>query len=194
MTTVNGLPAHVLLVHAVVVLVPLTAVVVLLVALWPAARPRLAVLGGVLSLVTLVSVPITTNAGEWLERRVPSTPLLRAHTQLGDDLLPWVIGLAVVGVALAAREIVAARRPRADVPPEGPGAATAVQARRPTPRAPGGVAVTVVLAVLAVVVAVGSVTMTYEIGDSGAKAAWTGKFSPTPLPRSPRPAGQRSEG
>lgn len=190
MTTVNGLPAHVLLVHAVVVLVPLTAVVVLLVALWPAARPRLAVVGGVLALVTLVSVPVTTDAGEWLERRVPSTPLLRVHTELGDDLLPWVIGLAAVAVALAAREVVAARRGRASAPAEGPGAATAVHTRRPTPSAPGGVAVTVVLAVLAVVVAVGSVTMTYEIGDAGARAAWTGNFSPTPLPHPRRPAGE----
>ncbi|HEY2194280.1 MAG TPA: hypothetical protein VGH76_18545 [Actinomycetospora sp.] len=189
MTTVNGLPAHILLVHAVVVLVPLTAVVLLLVALWPAARPRLAVVGGVLAVVTLVSVPLTTDAGEWLERRLPSTPLLQQHTQLGDYLLPWAIGLAVIGVALAAREVLAGRRARA-ARTEGPGAAVASHAARPrSASAPGGVVLTVVLAVLTVVVAVGSVTTTYEIGDSGARAAWTGKFSPTPLPRPPHPAG-----
>ncbi|MEV5842339.1 hypothetical protein AB0M32_10255 [Streptomyces sp. NPDC051985] len=32
-----------------------------------------------LGLVTFGSVPLATNAGEWLERRVPSTPLLRRH-------------------------------------------------------------------------------------------------------------------
>jgi hypothetical protein len=38
MTTIGGLPAHILLVHAVVGLVPVTALLVVLVAVWPAAR------------------------------------------------------------------------------------------------------------------------------------------------------------
>jgi hypothetical protein len=37
------------------------------------------------------------------------------------------------------------------------------------------------LAVLALVVAAGSVLTVYRIGDSGARAAWTGRFSPTPI-------------
>jgi hypothetical protein len=40
-TTIGGLPAHILLVHAVVVLVPLAALLVVLVTAWPAARARL---------------------------------------------------------------------------------------------------------------------------------------------------------
>ncbi len=40
MTTVGGLPAHILLVHAVVVLVPLSALLIVLVTTWPAARAR----------------------------------------------------------------------------------------------------------------------------------------------------------
>lgn len=36
--TIFGLPIHPLLVHATVVIVPLAAVLVLLTALWPAAR------------------------------------------------------------------------------------------------------------------------------------------------------------
>ncbi len=36
-----GLPAHPLLVHAAVVLVPLAAIGVVLIAFWPAARARL---------------------------------------------------------------------------------------------------------------------------------------------------------
>ena len=142
MTTVNGLPAHVLLVHVVVVLVPLTSLVLLLVAFWPAARPRLAVAGAVLGVVTLVSVPLTTDAGEWLERRLPSTPLLRAHTELGDYLLPWAVGLAVVGLALGAREVLAARRAGTAGRGDGPGAAVATHARRPSADAPGGRVVT----------------------------------------------------
>lgn len=38
MTTLAGLPAHALLVHGVVVLAPLTAVLAILCAVWPARR------------------------------------------------------------------------------------------------------------------------------------------------------------
>jgi hypothetical protein len=42
MTTVNGLPSHVLFVHFIVVLVRLTALLAILCAVWPASRRRLA--------------------------------------------------------------------------------------------------------------------------------------------------------
>ncbi len=41
MTTISGIPAHALLVHAIVVLAPLTALLEILCAFWPAARRRL---------------------------------------------------------------------------------------------------------------------------------------------------------
>lgn len=63
MSVVNGLPAHILLVHLIVVLVPLTALLAVLSAVWPAARRRFAWL--VLALAALVAVmtPVTTEAG-----------------------------------------------------------------------------------------------------------------------------------
>lgn len=189
MTTVDGLPAHVLLVHVVVVLVPATALLLLLVAFWPAARRRLVFLTAAVAVITLVSVPLTTDAGEWLEHRLPSSPLIHTHTELGDSMLPWAIGLAVVALAFATREVVGHRTGRARVASEqgGPGAAIATHSRAES--RPGGIAVTAILMVLTVVVAVGSVVTVYEIGQSGAEAAWTGKFSPTPLPRAGRPPG-----
>jgi hypothetical protein len=39
----------------------------------------------------------------------------------------------------------------------------------------------IVVAVVAVVVAAGSVLAVYRIGESGAQAAWTGQFSDVPL-------------
>jgi hypothetical protein len=42
MTTIGGLPAHILPVHAVVVLVPLAALLTVLMTTWPAARTPLA--------------------------------------------------------------------------------------------------------------------------------------------------------
>ena len=103
MTTIGGLPAHILLVHAVVVLVPLAALLVVLVTTWPAARARLTPAAAVVAVVAPICVPLTTSAGEWLEHQVVSTALLRAHTALGDTLLPWAVALAVVADAVLGR-------------------------------------------------------------------------------------------
>jgi hypothetical protein len=174
MSTVNGLPAHVLLVHAVVVLVPLTSLLLVLVAVWPAARRRWASLTAVLAVITLVAVPLTTEAGEWLEHRLPHSDLIETHAELGDTMLPWAVGLALVALVVAVRSRLIERARR-----EGPGTMTAPPARRAGARA--GTAATVVIAVLAVVVAAGSVVTVYRIGDSGSTASWTGRFSPTPI-------------
>lgn len=171
-STIDGLPAHILLVHAVVVLVPLSALLIVLVAFWPAARRRLVWPTAILAVVALISVPLATEAGEWLERRVPRTDLLRLHTELGDSMLPWAIGLALIALALLVRHVAAAR---GDARLDAPGAASVVA--RPTRSQPGGTVATALLGVLAVVVAVGSVVTVYRIGDSGARAAWTGQFS-----------------
>ncbi|WP_127793630.1 hypothetical protein [Agromyces sp. LHK192] len=162
---VAGLPLHVLLVHVVVVAVPLFALVLLLAAVWPAARRVLwlpALIGGVL-LVVLVMV--TVAAGEWLEARVPPAPLIQEHTAQGDELQPWVVGLLLVAVALAAWaivELVARRRERA----VGRGAV---------------VAATAVLAVSAVGVGGGATWTLVQIGESGSRAVWEGSFSEDPL-------------
>ncbi|KQC35391.1 hypothetical protein UK82_26695 [Frankia sp. ACN1ag] len=173
-TQINGLPAHALLVHVVVVLVPLAALLVVLSAVWPAARRRLGVLTPSVALVALVSVPLTTHAGEWLEARVPSDPLVRRHTELGDGLLPWAIGLFV----LAAAVWWWGRRAEVGGSTDGGsgGGGTHAAAR------PSGLVVVIALAVLSVVVAVGSVVQIYRIGDSGAKAVWHDSFNPNPGP------------
>jgi hypothetical protein len=183
-TTLDGLPAHVLLVHAVVALVPVSALLVLLVAVWPAARRQWAVPTAVLAVATAVCVPLATESGEWLERRVESTTLLREHTELGDTMVPWAIALAVVAVALGVRQLIAAHvRRQAGSPAAvgGPGTTTNASGRT-TGRVPGGRILSAALAVLAAVVAVGSVVTVYRVGDSGARAAWTGRFSDQPHP------------
>lgn len=171
MTTLNGLPAHALLVHAVVVLVPVTAVLVV----WASLRPRsgrwLWASAAAFAAVTLVLVPVTTEAGEWLEHHVPRGDLVSQHTRLGDTLLPWTAGLLLIAAAVAIRALLTTRRFSG---PDGPGTASATLSRR-TPI--GGRAATAVLATLAIVVGAGAVTDTYLIGESGARAAWTGHFS-----------------
>ena len=61
MTTVAGLPAHALLVHAIVVLAPLTALLGILCAVWPAARRRFVWLVVAFAAVNLVLTPLTTS-------------------------------------------------------------------------------------------------------------------------------------
>ena len=171
MTTLNGLPAHALLVHAIVVLVPLTAVLLVLTTLWPAARQRLGIANAVLATVTLAAVPLTTEAGDWLEHHVQRSALVSQHTNLGDTLLPWVGGLFLIAVAVVARDLLGARQHSTA---RGPGTAAATELRRlPI----GGRAVTAALAALAIVVGAGAVVDTYLIGESGARAAWTDHFS-----------------
>jgi hypothetical protein len=102
MGTVNGLPAHVLLVHAIVVLLPLSALLIVLTALWPAAQTRLAGPNAILSLIVVALVPITTNAGEWLERRMAGSSLLHDHTELGDTAIWVAIPVAVVALVMVA--------------------------------------------------------------------------------------------
>ncbi|MEV7684372.1 DUF2231 domain-containing protein [Streptomyces bungoensis] len=166
MSLINGLPAHVLLVHVVVVLIPLTALALVAAALWPRAARRLGLLLPGLALVALISVPLTTQAGEWLESHVESDALVRKHTELGDGMLPWAIGLFV----LAALVWFAARRGQAEAEPQQGGGGGLRWSALP---------VRIVVGVLSLAVAVGAVVDVYRVGDSGAKAAWHDAYSKT---------------
>ncbi|HEY3478265.1 MAG TPA: DUF2231 domain-containing protein [Amycolatopsis sp.] len=179
MTTVNGLPAHILLVHAIVVLLPLAALLLVLGALWPAVRRKVAGPNAILSVLVVALVPITTEAGEWLERRVASTPLVRSHTELGDTALYVAIPVAVLAVVVWWRHRESLRGRMSDPASAG---STAVATRR-TFLAPTSTAVTVVIAVLAVVAAGAAWYDVYRIGDSGAQATWQGQFTSSPAPR-----------
>lgn len=183
MSIINGLPAHILLVHAVVVLIPLATILLLLTAWWPAVRRRLSVLAAVVSALALIVVPITADAGEWLRDHLQPTPLLRIHTELGGDMLPWAIALFVITTAVAAREFMRTRRPPAGVDSSasaGPGAAqtgpTADQ------DGVGGRPLTIALAVLALIVATGATATVYRIAESGSRAVWEGQYSQTAIP------------
>ncbi|GGR83811.1 hypothetical protein GCM10010269_23640 [Streptomyces humidus] len=165
LTVVNGLPAHVLIVHFVIVLVPLSALALVVGAIWPSAARRMGVVLPLLALVTLASVPLASEAGEWLEEHVDSNALVRKHAELGDGLLPWAAGLLV----LAAVVWWTARRPAAAE------AGSGDRSRPVTARS--ATAVRVVTAVLCVGVAAGAMVDVYRIGDSGAKAAWQDGFT-----------------
>ena len=85
------------------VFIPLAAVLLVVMAFWPQARRRLSAFTAIVAGVALISVPLTTEAGQWLEHHVTPSPLIRAHIRLGDTMLPWAIGLFVLaGIAVFA--------------------------------------------------------------------------------------------
>jgi hypothetical protein len=158
----NGLPIHVLVVHYVVIIVPLTALCLVLAAAWPAARRRLGIVTPILALSALISVLITTEAGEALQEQVAETALSELHTQLGENLLPWVIVLFVVALAqwVWHRFFTGAGR----------------FARVVTSR-PARLVITVILTLAVATAAIGSVVTVVIIGESGARAAWESRVS-----------------
>jgi len=150
MSTVNGLPAHILLNHFIVVLGPLTAILAIICAVWPAARQRLIWLVLLLAVITLVLTPVTASAGEWLSDRpaISPSPILSNHEQLGETLV------YIVAAQLAATTLLAAVHIR--------------QARGRTVK----FTMHAVVGVLVIAAAVATLVQTYRIGDSGARAAW----------------------
>lgn len=150
MNTIGDLPAHPLLVHAVVVLTPLTAVLTIMCAVWTAARERLVWLTLALSVVTLVLTPFAIEAGEALIHQLPKNPVLREHAELGDTATFFVVGLVVVSVLIAVLHRWGAR----------------LGDREKLAR--------MVVAVLAVVIGLASIYQIVRIGHTGARAVWGG--------------------
>ncbi|NJQ01731.1 hypothetical protein HCK00_14625 [Streptomyces sp. PLAI1-29] len=178
MGVVNGVPGHVLLVHGAVVLVPLTALFLVVCALWASVARRLSWLVPLLGLITLVLVVLSTESGEWLEERVEESALMERHTELGGGLTPWAAALFVLTLVVWWVGRAVARRPpgaggRQDVPeddrPRGGGSGAA--------RTVSSLPVRIVVLLGALAVAVGATVQVYRIGDSGAKAVWEGNFS-----------------
>ena len=173
---INGLPAHVLIVHAVVVLVPLAALMAVLGAVWPAARRRLAYLTPLVALAALISVPLATQAGEWLEEHVPESPLVEQHAGEGDAVLAWVVGLFVVACAVW---LVGAVADRGRVGRTPDGDRSGVGGDQPAGAASwaGASWARALVAVVTLVVAAGATLAVYRAGDSGARAAWQDQVS-----------------
>jgi hypothetical protein len=148
-TTIYGMPAHALLIHAIVVFAPLTAGLEILCAIWPAARRRLVWLVLAFAVATLVLTPLTIEAGEWLySRETDHSAILDTHAERGE----WMIFIAIALLVVA---IVQAFQHRSE-------------SRSSEPKR----ALATIVAVLAVVVGVGSTVGVVLIGDTGAQAVW----------------------
>jgi hypothetical protein len=161
MLTIDGIPLHPLFVHAVVVLLPLAAITSVAIALVPAWRRRYAwpVLG--VTLAGVAAVPVAKQAGEdlqaALESKVGPNPAIQAHAELGDVLLPIALGFGVAVIALLVAGRLADRERSAEAP-------TTKTWR----------VISVIVSVLVVLLAAGTVYQTVRTGHSGSTAVWSG--------------------
>ena len=149
---INGLPVHPLVVHAAVVLVPLTAIGVIVMAAWPRFSQRHGWLVVGTSLVALGSSFVAKESGEGLEERIGEPGF--DHAELGDIMPIFAAALAVAVVVLWLID----RR----APGDGPAPRRGLR---------------IVVAILAVLIAVANMFWVYRVGDSGAKSVWTGEIA-----------------
>lgn len=149
---VGGMPLHPLVVHAVVVLVPLTAIGLLLMALSPRFSRRLGWLVSLGAVAAAGASFVAKQAGEALEERV-GTPGYD-HAELGTLMPLFALGLLVVTVVLWLVD-------------------RSAPADEPSPRR----GVRIVFAVLGVLIALGNLFWVFRVGDSGARSVWSGRIA-----------------
>jgi uncharacterized membrane protein len=149
---VNGIPVHPLVVHAAVVLIPLTALGLIVMAIWPrfSARYGWLVVGS--GVVAFVSSVAAKESGEVLEGRVGEPGY--DHAELGDVMPIFAAVLLVVVVVL-----------------------WLIDRRTPVDGPAGRRGLRIAVAVLGVVVALANLFWVYRVGDSGAKSVWSGKVA-----------------
>lgn len=147
MSTVAGLPAHVLFVHFIVVLAPLPAGLLAVCSVWPAARRRLVWPVLVLASAIAVLTPVTAEAGEWLEEHVDRSAAVHTHTELGATMIYFSAALLLAAVGVTILHLRERTRPSSRVR-------------------------TFIVAGLVIVVAVATSVQVYRIGESGSRAVW----------------------
>jgi hypothetical protein len=141
--TIFGLPVHALVIHAVVVVLPLAALLVVIMAAVP--RWRVGLRWPTLALVAMsvASIPVATRSGSALERRIGSSELIEEHQALGDTLIWFGLAMLVLTAAF-------------------------VFADRARQRG----AVVASLAVLAVIASGAATVQTIRTGHAGTTAVW----------------------
>lgn len=170
MLLIGDLPAHPLLVHGVVVLIPLAALGGLLMAVMPSLRRRFGVAVLLLTAAGVAAVPLATRTGEELKSALPpDNPLIEAHQERGEDLLPYALafGIAVVLLVVAGR-LADRERTAAQTPAETTDGQTTTTAPRTWRR---------LALVAAALVAFSGVAVTVQVvrvGHSGSTAVWQG--------------------
>jgi uncharacterized membrane protein len=152
--TLFGLPAHPLLVHIPIVLIPLAAIGVLGL-WWEPWRRRFGLATAVILGVAGIFTQLAIGSGQALEESTEKgEALVKAHTRIAEDIRPWLLLFFIALVAFLFLE----RRARAGGP---------VDMKQPW-----------LLGTLVVAIAFAgmSVYWVQRIGHSGAKAVWHEKY------------------
>ncbi len=152
--SVLGLPVHPLVVHAVIVLVPLSALLAIIVAASPERRARFGLVTWLLSSAALVSAYVAQESGQNLEHVLYPTVLptpVSDHKGWGSSTVLYVLALWLAISALLLIEL--DRRRRTDIT---------------SPVLPSLVAVVTILVAMA---ATGQVFIT---GWTGSESKWSG--------------------
>lgn len=154
--TVTGLPVHILVIHAVVVLGPVAGLTAVAYAVRPAWRALLRWPLTVVVALAAVTAFVATESGEALEHRLEGLGVgdavrtaIEEHAERGELARNVAFVLLVVAVAAVVRLL------------------------RPGVSTPGGPAVAMVVAGALVVVGVALVVVTVLAGHSGSSAVWS---------------------
>jgi hypothetical protein len=173
--TINGSPTHVLIVHAVAVLLPLSILAALALVAIPATRKAFGLVTVGVGFLGCLAVPLAFASGGALRGRVDPSPLIDRHVTLAHQLLPVA---AAFGVCLAAFVLVdLLRRCRHDELNRVEAATIVLLPKvRDYTRRHRLYALHRVAAGLLVLTAVVAMVSIVRAGDSGAKAAWSGRL------------------
>lgn len=145
---INGLPVHVLVVHAAVVFVPLLALSAVVYALVPRLRARVGWVAALLAVAAPVVAFVAKQSGEAFLARKPAElqPSLQGHVDAGGMTVWWTLGLGVVTLVTVF-----------------------LTSRRPLPKV-----AEIGLIVLTLVLAAGAAWFVFQTGDSGARSVHGG--------------------
>jgi uncharacterized membrane protein len=174
--TIFGLPAHPLLVHIPVVLVPLAGLAMLVVVAFARLRSVLGWSVVAVNLVSTIVAKLASDSGETLKHSVTRTAAVSAHVHQAGGMTLVAASFFVLSSGFMAWHTWRGRT--ADDP--GPLGEIGSVAGRALDRCPAVIGV--VLAVLCVVSGALATVKVIQIGHSGAKATWTGNPDYHPRP------------
>lgn len=169
-----GLPTHILLLHIVVVLLPITTGATVLVALSSRFRHRWGLATVFATFGVSLFVPLTSQAGEALAARLPHNALIARHASIGNQLVIWTAAFGLSLFAVVAVDLVlrASAEPHELTPAETWATGHLPQRWRTAP--PGWTtSMFRVARILALVTAIGVTAMVIWAGDTGARAVWS---------------------
>lgn len=170
MDKIFGLPAHPLLVHIPVVLVPLALLGALLIAFSARLRARLGWTVAVIAVLGGLGAILAAGAGESLEESVNERSLIEQHAEMGEAARLMSVLFAVIVVIFVASDWWLKRRAAQT-------ASTTDGPDSPTPHVRSMRWAVPVAAVATLAVGAGATYTIVDAGHSGATATWQEKVS-----------------